>query len=148
MIRVLLNSRVRGATPSALLKKAAQAALRGWRGDVEVSIAVVGDRRMRSLNRAALAHDYTTDVLSFHHGETPEGTLLELIICAPFAARMAKRHGLTAAQELARYVVHGCLHCAGHEDDTPASRAAMWKKQEAVLRRVMGKGYVGSGEVT
>jgi probable rRNA maturation factor len=110
-------------------------------GSAQVSIVVIGDQRMRGLNRDALGHDYVTDVLSFDHGDSPEGRVIEVIVCAPHARRVARRQGIPFDQELARYVVHGCLHCAGHDDHTPGGRDAMWQAQEAVLRRHFGSAY-------
>ena len=122
------------------LEKAAQLALAAT-VDAEVSIVVIGDRRMRALNRDALGHDYITDVLSFDHGDSPEGRVIELIICAPFAARQASQRGIPFKQELARYVVHGALHCAGYDDHNDKQRAAMWDDQERVLRKLFGRAY-------
>lgn len=125
------------------LQQAAQLALKPL-GSAEVSIAVIGDRRMRALNRDALGHDYITDVLSFDHGDSPEGRVIELIVCAPFAARQAKQRGIPFIQELARYVVHGALHCAGYDDHSDKQRAAMWGEQERLLRALFGKAYKAS----
>lgn len=125
------------------LQQAAQLALKPL-GSAEVSIAVIGDRRMRALNRDALGHDYITDVLSFDHGDSPEGRVIELIVCAPFAARQANQRGIPFIQELARYVVHGALHCAGYDDHSDKQRAAMWGEQERLLRALFGKAYKAS----
>jgi probable rRNA maturation factor len=124
-----------------LLARAAQAALAGRIADATVSVTVVGESRMRQLNKLTLGHDYVTDVLSSDHGETPEGRLLEVIVCAPFGARQSVVHGVPFKQELARYVVHGCLHCAGLEDDSEKTRAAMWLQQERVMRKLFGTAY-------
>lgn len=125
------------------LEKAALLALKPL-GNAEVSIAVIGDKRMRALNRDALGHDYITDVLSFDHGDSPEGRVVELFVCAPFAARQARQRGIPFIQELARYVVHGALHCAGYDDHTDKQRNAMWGEQERVLRALFGKAYKAS----
>ncbi|MBZ0135465.1 MAG: rRNA maturation RNase YbeY [Planctomycetes bacterium] len=122
-----------------VLVKAARMALGG--GGASVSIAVVGDRRMRRLNRDALKHDFVTDVLSFDHGDSPEGRMFEVVVCAPFADRQARNHGVPFAQELARYVVHGCLHCSGHDDRTAVQRDAMWTAQERILRKLFAGNY-------
>jgi probable rRNA maturation factor len=139
MIDVLTTCGVRGKVPVALLARAARAAL--GRRRAAVSIAVIGDARMRRLNRDALGHDYSTDVLSFDHGDSPEGRQIELFLCLPFARRQARARGIPPDQELARYVVHGCLHCIGFDDRTHAGHAAMWARQEAVLRRLFGRAY-------
>jgi probable rRNA maturation factor len=141
MIHVHVTSTVRSRVNTAGLRRAATAALAGRVRAADVSIQVVGERLMRALNRDALGHDYVTDVLSFDHGDSPEGQVIELVVCAPFAARQAKARGIPAGQELARYVVHGCLHCVGHDDATPAGHKAMWAEQERVLKQLFGKAY-------
>lgn len=143
MIAVGVTSTVRSRIDHRLLEKAARAALSGLAS--EVSIVVVGDKRMRALNRDALGHDYVTDVLSFDYGDSPEGRQIEIVVCAPHAAREARAHGVPFAQELARYVVHGCLHCAGHDDHDEKQQQKMWAAQERVLMRLFGKAYVNPG---
>ena len=142
MIDVEVLSTVRKPIDAKLLRRAAEAALRGRLKRAVVSVVVVGARRMRTWNRDALGHDYVTDVLSFDHGDSPEGRQCEVIICPDFAAAMARRHGLPLSQELARYVVHGCLHFAGMDDVTPKQRAAMWQVQESILRKLFGRRYI------
>lgn len=143
MIHVGITSTVRTRIDQRLLEKAARAALSGL--SAEVSIVVVGDKRMRALNRDALGHDYVTDVLSFDYGDSPEGRQIEIVVCAPHAAREARAHGVPLAQELARYVVHGCLHCAGHDDVGEKQQRQMWSAQERLLKRLLGKAYRDPG---
>lgn len=143
MIAVGVTSTVRSRIDHRLLEKAARAALSGLAS--EVSIVVVGDKRMRALNRDALGHDYVTDVLSFDYGDSPEGRQIEIVVCAPHAAREARAHGVPFSQELARYVVHGCLHCAGHDDHDASRQQKMWAAQERVLKRLFGKAYHDPG---
>ncbi|MEX2175635.1 MAG: rRNA maturation RNase YbeY [Pirellulaceae bacterium] len=93
----------------------------------EISIAVVGDKRMHALNRQYLAHDYPTDVLSFvlDQDESAQSIDGEIIVSADYAAREAERFGWTTGDELLLYVVHGCLHLVGHDDQTPQGQSAM-----------------------
>ncbi|MCB9893292.1 MAG: rRNA maturation RNase YbeY [Planctomycetes bacterium] len=143
MIAVGITATIRTRIDRKLLERAARAAMEGT--DAEISIVVIGDTRMRSLNRDALGHDYVTDVLSFDHGDSPEGRQIEVIVCAPHAAREARAHGVPFNQELARYVIHGCLHCNGHDDRTEAQRNAMWTAQERTMRRLFGRSYRDPG---
>jgi probable rRNA maturation factor len=141
MIQIDVTATVRAPVPRALLARAAASALRGR---ATLSIAVVGDARMRRLNREALGHDYVTDVLSFDHGSTPEGRLLEVLVCAPHAARQARSLGIPYEQELARYVIHGCLHLAGYDDRTDALCNTMWKRQERLVRGLFARNKVNA----
>jgi probable rRNA maturation factor len=93
----------------------------------EISIAVVTDQRMQELNFQYLAHDFPTDVLRFVLDlDAPAGRLDgQIIVSAEYAAREAERYGWTVEDELLLYVIHGCLHLVGHDDQTPEGRAAM-----------------------
>jgi probable rRNA maturation factor len=96
-----------------------------------LAITFIDDRRMRSLNRTFLDHDRTTDVLSFRYdGEPVAGDIL----ISPLAARAyARANGVAYAEELARYVVHGVLHWAGHDDKTPAQQRKMRAMEDQLL---------------
>lgn len=93
----------------------------------EISIAIVDDAQMHALNRQYLQHDYPTDVLSFvlEQDEAKHSLDGEVIVSSDYAAREAARYGWTADDELLLYVIHGCLHLAGHDDQTPEGKAAM-----------------------
>jgi probable rRNA maturation factor len=103
----------------------------------EVSIAVVTDPEMHALNRQYLDHDYPTDVLSFVLEYDEERAYLEgqIIASIDYAAKEAERFGWSAEDELLLYVIHGALHLVGHDDHTPAGRAAMRKAEAEHLAR-------------
>lgn len=129
------------ATKHAALLKRALALVLG-RGRGEVSLRLLGAKPMRALNKASLKHDYTTDVLSFDHGQTPEGRLLEIVICPAFAQGEAKQRDIPPEQELTRYAVHGALHLMGHDDHDPKAKQKMWRAQERAMKRLFGARYV------
>ncbi len=92
----------------------------------EVVVALVGDRKMRDLNRRFRAIDKVTDVLSFPADPVPAGLspaptpfLGDIVIATGRAARQARAAGLTDSQEWRRLALHGLLHLLGydHEQD-------------------------------
>ena len=103
----------------------------------EISIAIVADSMMHELNRQYLGHDYPTDVLSFVLDfDEPAASLEgEIIVSADYASREAQRFGWTTDDELLLYVIHGCLHLVGHDDQTPAGQAAMRAAETQHLAR-------------
>ena len=116
------------AFDKARLTKAVRCVLQGAGiRSAEISIAIVDDAQMHSLNRQYLGHDYPTDVLSFvlEHDAAAGSLDGEIIASADYAAREATRYGWTTDDELLLYVIHGCLHLVGHDDQTPAGQAAM-----------------------
>ena len=102
-------------------------------GEAEVSVAVVDDPTMRTLNCRYLNHDYATDVLSFVLEQTPERLEGQVIVSADTALAEAARFGWAAADELLLYVIHGALHLAGLEDGTAGERAEMRARERACL---------------
>lgn len=104
----------------------------------ELSIDLVGDRRMRRLNRQYRKKDRTTDVLAFAMRESasPVSALLgDVVISVPTARRQAKEGGRSLSEELAWLLVHGVLHLCGYDHERSGAEARRMKRREqAVLR--------------
>jgi probable rRNA maturation factor len=110
---------------AAWLARVAPAALRG-----EVTIAFVGDARIRTLNRTWRGVDQATDVLSFPAGEP--GVLGDIVIATGVAARQARAAGHDETTEHRVLALHGLLHLAGYDHEADAGEMA---RVEARLRR-------------
>ncbi len=126
--------------PSAKVKKLVGLILKGERSaGLTLSFAFVGNRRIRTINRKFLGHDYATDVIAFALGEPSEagGVHGEVVVSAEFAAKEARRRGIGVQEELLRYVAHGVLHLLGYDDKPASKKKRMWKKQEAYLKKVL-----------
>lgn len=83
-----------------------------------LAVRFVGDRKMREFNRRYRDQDSTTDVLSFPGETTPEGVHLgDLLISYPQAARQTPE-GDDVERELRRLLLHGVLHCLGHDHES------------------------------
>lgn len=100
----------------------------------EVSVALVGDRRIRSLNRDYLGHDQPTDILAFPADSGDPTSLGELVIGWLQVRRQAREYGMLPQAELELVLVHGLLHLVGWDDRTPAERARMNRTAAAFLR--------------
>lgn len=107
-----------------------------------VSIAFVSDRTMARLNRMHLGHRGATDVLAFGFAAPTRATgLMGDVYIAPAVARHnASEWGVGVREELARLVVHGVLHVIGHDHPTDDGRtdSPMWRRQEGLIRRLVG----------
>ncbi len=82
-------------------------------------VRLVGDRAMRRLNATYRGRNMSTDVLSFP-GDSgqPEPHLGDIVISVPAARRQAAELGHGVEEELRILVLHGLLHCLGHEHET------------------------------
>jgi probable rRNA maturation factor len=123
------------------LKRIADLAAGALRRPVDLSVALLNDRRMRRLHAERLADDTTTDVLSFPLADGPEGLVGALALGVEVARREAASRGHSAYHELLLYAVHGTLHLLGHDDHAPRARARM-RRAERVWLAALGVGPV------
>lgn len=86
--------------------------------DPEVTLAFVGERAMRTLNRKFMKKDRPTDVLSFPLGEKgADGKfyLGDIVIAVPVAFRQSRARGHSLDRELRLLAIHGFLHLLGYD---------------------------------
>jgi probable rRNA maturation factor len=111
--------------------------------DAELSILFIGDRAMRSLNRAWRGKDRTTDVLSFPLREGRFASILphmlgDIVISVPAARRQAKAAGHEFRREIERLLVHGLLHLLGYDHERGAQEARrMERKERQLLKKLL-----------
>lgn len=102
----------------------------------EVTIALVSDLRMRTLNRTFRGVDHATDVLSFPAADSvPRAavrTLGDVVIATGVASRQARAAGHPLATELRVLAAHGLLHLLGFDHETDDGAMA---RAEARLHR-------------
>ena len=109
--------------------------------DFDITIRLLGDRAMATLNQKHLQHEGPTDVITLDYSDssTP-GIVGEINICIAEAVRQARRFRTTWQSELIRYVIHGILHLQGHDDLKPGPRRKM-KREEANLLKAVGRNF-------
>ena len=96
----------------------------------EVSLVVIGDKKMHSLNYQFRGVDKTTDVLSFSGDKNNPDFLGEIFINIQEAGRTAKYIEMFSTKKSATYIfnfllVHGLLHLLGYDDKTEKERQVM-----------------------
>lgn len=152
-VDVVLVNRSAVAVDEAILKRleavaAAALAAEGMPPYAEVSVTLVDDDEIQTLNRDYRGKDAPTDVLSFpiwepeeiadlrlHPERYPERPLLlgDVVISVPTAIRQAEEYGHGVDRELAYLCVHGVLHLLGYDHEEEAARQAMRQREEAIL---------------
>ncbi len=105
--------------------------------DKDVSLVVVGDRKMRNLNRDFRGLDKPTDVLSFSATKNPltkktpgQNLLGEIFVNLDEAGRYEKYIELFGRRRSREYIfyflfAHGLLHLVGYDDKTEKGRLVM-----------------------
>lgn len=89
----------------------------GVTGQAEVSVVVVGERKMSDLNQKYLGTPMATDVLSWplDGAVYPDETLRlgDIAVCYPVAIRQARAGNRRVDEEIAALIEHGCRHLLG-----------------------------------
>ncbi|MDO8460898.1 MAG: rRNA maturation RNase YbeY [bacterium] len=119
-VLIFVESRYRGnrkrikSAISKLLKE------QGIQSSVEVSIAIVGDRKMRELNKKYRGEEKTTNVLSFPLAEgqntSPPSNVLRLgdiVISYPQVIKEAAEEEMMIDDKIDELINHSMLHLLG-----------------------------------
>ncbi|HXO43569.1 MAG TPA: rRNA maturation RNase YbeY [Thermoanaerobaculia bacterium] len=94
-----------------------------------LGVRFAGDRAMRRANREFRGKDQTTDVLSFPGDGAHLG---DILISVPQARRQAAAAGRDPAREIQVLLLHGLLHCLGHDHEVDGGEMERLERQ---LRR-------------
>ena len=91
--------------------------------NLEISLNVVGERKMRELHKHYMETDEVTDVLSFPLEEAvyPDGVLRlgDIVICYPVAVGQAMAENKMVDEEMEFLAEHGLLHLLGIHHESP-----------------------------
>ena len=109
-----------------------------FKRDGQLDLVLIGDKRIREMNKQYRKKDTATDVISFaylevtDYGKDPGDIIVgDIFISVDTAKRQAieKEHDLK--KELAILFVHGLLHCMGFDHNTDEEEAEMegWAKK-------------------
>ncbi len=126
MITVLFQTESHFPVSREKVKEAVMTALtKKIQSDAEVSVSIVGDRRMRELNRTYRHIDETTDVLSFPQNDPSQAAkpfvdppdnilhLGDIIVSYPQAVVEASEDNMMVDDKIIQLVLHGLDHLMG-----------------------------------
>lgn len=146
---VLIDNRTKtplSAEWEEIIRKTAAAALayEGFSAPCEISVSIVDNEEIRSINRQFRRIDRATDVLSFplltfQEGEQPEenenGEILlgDIILSWERAAEQAAEYGHSLRREVAFLTAHSMLHLLGYDHMEPQEEAEMFRRQREIL---------------
>ena len=128
-----------------LLRRIARALLEQELGlsSYELAIQFISPTKMADINRDFLAHEGSTDVITFDYrqGYEPERTVQlnlagEIYISVADAVAQAGAFSTTWQEEVIRYIVHGVLHLRGYDDLKPEKRKIMKREENRLVRRL------------
>jgi len=101
----------------------------------ELSVVLVGDRRVAELHEQFMGIAGPTDVLTFPIDTDAAGNVIagEVYVCVPEARRQAKSRGIEAKREVLLYALHGMLHLLGYDDRTSRGYRSMHRTEDLIL---------------
>jgi len=113
--------------------------------EASLTVVIADDKEIQALNRQFRGVDAPTDVLAFAEeeagqvfvdGSNEPSYLGDVIVSLPRARVQAAEQGHSTAQEIRLLVAHGVLHLLGYDHAASDEEAAMWARQNEILRRV------------
>ena len=117
--------------------------------NIEISVNLVGDRKIKELNNKYRRKNKVTDALSFPMSSGALQKLLttnyllhttdlgDIFICLPFAKKQAKSENVSIDKKLAQLTVHGFLHLAGYDHERSSGEAKkMLDLENRILKRL------------
>ncbi|HEX2026811.1 MAG TPA: rRNA maturation RNase YbeY [Nitriliruptorales bacterium] len=113
--------------------------------DMELSLLLVDEATMASLNTRHMGVEEPTDVLAFpidEPGESPAGSpaiLGDVVLCPAVAERQASDAGHDPADELRLLTVHGILHLVGMDHADPHGEREMTALTDRLLAAHRGE---------
>lgn len=117
----------------------------GISDNCEISVTIVDNKEIHSINLKHRGIDRPTDVLSFplidFDKETlpDDGTKIylgDIIISIEKAAEQAKEYGHSLEREIGFLTAHSMLHLLGYDHITSEEEKIMFKKQEEILENL------------
>lgn len=115
-------------------------------GQQELSLMIVDDEGIRTINRDYLRRDQPTNVIAFSltegdFGDVNPDVLGDVVVSVEAAAREARTTGIPIEDALLYLIIHGILHLAGYDHEGPKGRARariMSAVQQAVFFEIRG----------
>ena len=117
---------------------------------IEASINLIGENKIRELNKKYRDKNEPTDVLSFPMAENihdpsfkfqVSGSMIhdigDIFICLSIAKNEAKRENITIKEKLAQLATHGFLHLLGYDHEKSKQSAKnMFELENKILSKL------------
>lgn len=112
-------------------------------GNLIISLVIVNNKEIRSVNRRYRNKDKATDVLSFEFLRknkfilpNNKSFLGEILISYPEAIKRSKNLKISLEKELALLFIHGLLHLLGYDHKEVSEEKEMQKLEKTFLKEI------------
>lgn len=134
-MKIEINNTVGAKIPRVYIKRIEQSFTKQFHiKNKIVSLAIVGNKTIKSLNKTYRGRNTVTDVLSFVDGE--DDFLGEIIICYPQIKKQASEQRHSIRMEFAIVLVHGLLHLLGYDHSIKKDAKKMFALQKSLVQKV------------
>lgn len=135
-----INNLTTNEVDESFVKRIAGRVLKGEKKQGNISVAFIGEGRMRKLNKKYRKKNKVTDVLTFPEKKLPfkkfsqelqkvQG-LGEVVICLREVKKSAKKYKVSFEEELALVLIHGTLHLLGHDHEKSEKEGKKMEEKE------------------
>lgn len=112
--------------------------LLGYGLDYEISISIVDEQEIKTLNREYRNVDKVTDVLSFplyeRHEIPNQGMLGDIVICSKRVKEQALEFGHSEIREFIYLTIHSLLHLLGYDHISEEDYLEMRSKEKEIMK--------------
>jgi len=110
--------------------------------NAELSLSIVSDDQIKSLNKKYCSMDSLTDVLSFSSQENNPETGMryygDIAISYPAALRQFPEYHDSVIEEIIMLTIHGILHLFGFDHQNPKEKDIMLSVQKTLFEKQLG----------
>ncbi len=103
----------------------------------DLSVVIVGVKRMAKLNAQYRGQQKPTDILSFR--ADAENEYGDLIICPEYIEKKAREYNQPIKEAYAVLCIHGMLHLLGYDHETDRDFKKMFTQELVIYKRVAKK---------
>ena len=141
IIHINIEKAFRNLVNQTLLKSTANTVLKLLNeNDFEITISIVGDKKIRELNNEFRSINSETDVLSFSaneiNPETAKKYIGDVIISYPVAEIQSKVLHNQIRDEINLLLVHGMLHLLGYDHGSDEEEKQMFAIQSKLTKLI------------
>jgi len=106
--------------------------------DAELSYIFCNDNFLSKLKKKFFKKPHFTDVIAFRLNSYEEKRVEgEIYISLPRAKENAKIYEEPYEKEVARLIIHGCLHLLGYQDETKNQKQIMTNLENVFLQKMI-----------
>lgn len=103
----------------------------------DLSVVIVGLKRMATLNAQYRGKQKPTDILSFRSDDV--GEYGDLIICPEYIQKKAREYNQPIKEAYVVLIIHGMLHLLGYDHETDRDFKQMLTQELAIYRKISKK---------